>query len=100
MKFTNIKIENFRQHRDIELSFNDDSGMFTVVKGKMGSGKTNLLNAFTWCLYGEVDDQRSVNPEILNQSALLETKDQEFADVSVTIDLELGNNQFATIKRS
>lgn len=100
MKFTRIKIENFRQHRDIELSFNDDSGMFTVVKGKMGSGKTNLLNAFTWCLYGEVDDQRSISPEILNQSALLETKDQEFADVSVTIDLDLGDNQFATIVRS
>lgn len=100
MKFTRIKIENFRQHRDIQLSFDDDSGMFTIVKGKMGSGKTNLLNAFTWCLYGEVDDQRSSNPEILNQSALLETSDQEFADVSVTIDLDLGNNHVATIKRS
>lgn len=100
MKFTRIKIENFRQHRDVELSFDDESGMFTVVKGKMGSGKTNLLNAFTWCLYGEVDDQRSANPEILNQSALLETNDQEFADVTVTIDLDLDKNHHATIKRS
>lgn len=100
MKFTRIKIENFRQHRGVELVFDDQRGMFVVVKGKMGAGKTNLLNAFTWCLYGEVDDKKASSPEILNQSVLLATEDGKYVDVSVTIDIDLEESGTATVKRS
>lgn len=100
MKFTRIKIENFCQHKNVELTFDDDKGMFVVIKGKMGAGKTNLLNAFTWCIYGEFGDKKATIPEMLNQSILLESSLGDYIDVAVTIDIDLGEEGLATIKRT
>lgn len=54
MKLDKISIKNYRQYRDVEIEFdkNPDKN-FTIVKGNNGTGKTTLLNAFTWCLYGK-----------------------------------------------
>ena len=53
MKFDSIKIENFRQYKGpIEIKFSlDKEKNFTIIRGTNGAGKTNLLNAITWCLY-------------------------------------------------
>ena len=53
MIIESIKIENFRQYKGpIELKFSlDKEKNFTIIKGTNGAGKTNLLNAITWCLY-------------------------------------------------
>ena len=55
MIIESIKIENFRQYKGpIDLKFSlDKNKNFTIVKGTNGAGKTNLLNAITWCLYDE-----------------------------------------------
>jgi DNA sulfur modification protein DndD len=47
-----IQMTNFRQYRDVRLTF-PSSADVTVIVAKNGTGKTNLLNAITWCLYGE-----------------------------------------------
>lgn len=55
MQIESIKIENFRQYKgpiDIKFSL-DKNKNFTIIKGTNGAGKTNLLNAITWCLYDE-----------------------------------------------
>lgn len=53
MIIESIKIENFRQYKGpIDLKFSlDKEKNFTIIKGTNGAGKTNLLNAITWCLY-------------------------------------------------
>lgn len=53
MRIKSIHIENYRQYKgpiDIEFSL-DDKKNFTIIEGTNGAGKTNLLNAITWCLY-------------------------------------------------
>lgn len=62
MKFSNIKINNFRQYYNvvnIDLSTDADQNI-VVIGGRNGYGKTNFLISIVWCLYGrqieKVDD--------------------------------------------
>lgn len=54
MKLKKISLKNFRQFRDVSVSFaNDDHKNVTIILGQNGSGKTTFAQAFQWCLYGE-----------------------------------------------
>src|SRR5690606_31056221 len=62
MKLLNVEINNFRQYYkavNINLSTSAEKNI-VVIGGRNGYGKTNLLLAIVWCLYGEkisqVDD--------------------------------------------
>lgn len=50
-----IKLKNFRQFRDQKIAFasQKDEKNITIIEGTTDSGKSTLLNAITWCLYGE-----------------------------------------------
>ena len=54
MKIYDIKMKNYCQYRDATLEFSTDlQKKVTIIQGNNGTGKSNLLNAITWCLYGE-----------------------------------------------
>lgn len=50
LKFTQLKITNFRNINELEINFNDN---FTEISGRNGLGKTNTLSAILWCLFGK-----------------------------------------------
>lgn len=53
MRFEKIVLKNYRQFKNVEISFDRKSANdLHVFIGLMGTGKTNLLNAICWCLYG------------------------------------------------
>ena len=52
VRFQSIGIKNYRQYRGLELEFRPGAHDLQVIIADNGVGKTNLLNAFTWCLYG------------------------------------------------
>ena len=54
MKFKKIILNNFRQYKgNIEIEFSvDPDKNITVVYGGITCGKTTLLQAFNWVLYG------------------------------------------------
>ena len=98
-----IKIKNYRQYRDIEIEFSKNpSKNFTIIKGNNGTGKTTLLNALTWCLYGEeihqYDKQASGMPICNNKTTNL-ADEGDFMEVYVQIDF-LDNGEILRIKRS
>ncbi len=54
MKITSVQVKNIRQFvgsHEIEFSTSDKKNV-TLVHGPNTSGKTTLLNAIKWCLYG------------------------------------------------
>lgn len=54
MFIESVQIKNYRQYLDDKIIFAKPEGIknFTILQGANGAGKTNLLNAITWCLYG------------------------------------------------
>ena len=86
-KINRILIKNFRQYRNVELSFEDEKGIILFI-GRTGSGKSNLLNAICWCLYAKepfhTSDERTI---ILNEGVEKESKLEEYSvNLEVQID--------------
>jgi len=99
MRFTisSIEIENFRQYKDtqtIDFPF-DRKRNVAIIIGKNGAGKTNLLNALTWCFYGfetHTDYEENEKMPIINTSALsaLKPNEKTAAEVTVFLDTDVG----------
>ena len=90
MYLDNIELTNYRQYQQSKLEFaTSPEANFTVIIGANGSGKTNLLNAVTWCLFGEEMhlDQKYKGLPIVNTSTLNSMKSNEVCDVKITIQL-------------
>jgi len=87
MKLQSITLENFRQfygRQTINFSEHADKNV-TVVYAPNGGGKTALLNAFTWVLYGETTPGFEQPDAVVNFRALHEARDN--VDVSARVVL-------------
>lgn len=83
MKYRKLTLENFGpyygQH---ELTFNRDRGVW-IVYGDNGRGKTTLLNAFRYALYGKVLGRRAERRahDVANVRHASETGQHEFKTI-------------------
>jgi len=71
VKFTRISLENFRQFYgkcSIQIAADSDRNI-TVLYGANGSGKTSLLNAFSWVLYGKFSPDFEMSQRLINERA-------------------------------
>jgi len=91
MKIFWIELCNYRQYKDVvKIDFSTKkTENFTVIEGKNGAGKTNLMNAITWCLYGiEAHLTESKNKlGIVNEKTIIDSKDGELIEAYVEITL-------------
>jgi DNA sulfur modification protein DndD len=101
MKITQISLENFRQHKKIEIELDTSRSSFTIIKGRNGSGKTNLLKAITWALTGKLaKDEIKFDPiSLVSISSASAAKEGDILEVSVRLDLDLGSGKSAQIER-
>lgn len=97
MRITRITISNFRKLRDFNLTLNaDDASQLLLINANNGRGKTSLLKAFTWGLFGG-----QVSTEDFSKSRLLELADGDFDSFSVEFQLSIeSTGESATIRRS
>lgn len=84
MKINSLRMQNFRQHARTEMTF--DRGI-TAIIGPNGSGKTTVLEAIAWALYGQpaIRGQRD-GVRFLGAGAR--------APVEVELDFELGGHRY------
>ena len=74
MRIESIKIQNLRQLKDVMVRFvkrNDENDLH-IILAENGVGKTNILNAITWCLYNKemhLRDEESALPIVNSQVA-------------------------------
>lgn len=84
MLIKSITLNNFRQFKGkqiLEFSTDTDKNV-TVLLGDNTFGKTTILQAFNWCLYGLADFPKDSNPdfllnlEVANEQAGIEQEKQ------------------------
>ena len=98
MELNKVVINNYRQYRHVDIEFaRDPEKNFTIIKGNNGTGKTTMLNALSWCLYGEEihdygDDSAM---EICNNKTLKLAKND--SDIKVSVELEFIDEDYGDI---
>lgn len=88
MKLKKMILHNFRQFfgkQEIDLETSDKSNVI-VIHGENGSGKTTILEAFSWCLYGKMDLTQSQN--ILNEKVFNDLPQGMSSDTKVVLLFE------------
>ena len=103
MLIKSITLNNFRQFKGkqiLEFSTDTDKNV-TVLLGDNTFGKTTILQAFNWCLYGMADFPKDSNPdfllnlEVANEQAGIEQK----CEVYVELVLEHKNTEYVVIRK-
>jgi exonuclease SbcC len=84
MRLNSLRLQNFRQHADTLITF--DGGLTGII-GANGSGKTTILEAIAWALYGQ-DAARGKKETIRSLRA------GPSARVKVELDFELGGHRY------
>ncbi|VEP14049.1 conserved hypothetical protein [Hyella patelloides LEGE 07179] len=76
MKLISLQLYNFRQFygKTPQIKFASGQENTTVIHGNNGSGKTALLNAFTWVLYEQFTAAFAAPEMLINKRAIAETK--------------------------
>lgn len=98
MIIKSIELNNFRQFKGshkIEFS-TDNKKNVTVFVGNITAGKTTILNAFKWCLYGDINFDTK---ELLNLEVLGELSPYDTANVKVELIISHEGREY-TISRT
>ena len=87
-----IEITNFRPYygtQKIEFGYNTEENL-TIILANNGSGKTSLVNALTWCLYGEeLHDMSDKTEPLYNLKAAREVEDESISGAKVTVSVKI-----------
>ncbi|HEU4563940.1 MAG TPA: SMC family ATPase, partial [Gemmatimonadaceae bacterium] len=88
MRLRSLQLSNFRQHADTRIEF--DSGLTGIV-GANGSGKSTILEAIAWAIYG--------NPAARgNRDSVRFNRAGPRSAVRVELDFELGSHRYRIVR--
>ncbi|PSB02520.1 AAA family ATPase [Merismopedia glauca] len=97
MKLIGIRLCNFRQFYgatpEIKIA-GDIERNITVIHGNNGSGKTSLLNAFTWVLYEKFTAAFASVEQLVNKRAIAEANLNSSIECWVEVTWEHDNKRY------
>lgn len=90
MRIESIVLKNYRQFRDVVINLDKQKGSSSdlhIMVGDNGTGKTNILNAINWCLYGDEPhlSRQSEQLPLPNVNALRDVGEGGTVDASVQL---------------
>jgi len=90
MKITKIHLYNFGPFQNEHtVDFNADSDGVHIIRGQNGQGKTSILRAIMWALYGEIKDRKGKSvrtTSLINRNAVSDGVFHFFVQLYITID--------------
>lgn len=103
MRFNSIEIHNYRQYRDLQFKFQKhDQYDLHVIVGENTLGKTNLLNAITWCLYGIEPHLGDSSKSLPKSNLVIKEETLEYGGENITVSVKIfaeDNGQMITYQR-
>lgn len=102
MRIERLILKNYRQFRQAQLKFAGRAGTdLHFLVGTNASGKTNLLNAINWCLYGDEPhlSKDSQQLPLLNLITLDRAEPGQIHEVSVEVWTETDEGALLTFVR-
>ena len=88
VRLNSLHLQNFRQHADSRITF--DTGLTGII-GPNGSGKTTILEAIAWALYGNSAARGTRESLRFNRAAARAT-------VKVELDFELAGHRYRVVR--
>ena len=95
-------MKNYRQYYGSnKIEFAERAQGFTVIYGKNGEGKSNLLNAINWCLYGiephgmKSNQSDNLRLPIVNTRHIREVQEKQKAEVKVEVWIKKGDTIYS-----
>jgi len=87
LKLISLRVKDFRRfYGDQEINFSTDpKKTFTIIHAENGCGKSNLLNAINWCLYGELVKGTRQPELIINTTHFLQNGKRSYTEVRLSI---------------
>lgn len=102
MRIEKLLLRNFRQYKNLEVLFpKSQENDLHIIIGKNGMGKTTLLNAINWCLYGEephTSESTSKLP-LLNLDSV-ENSNNDYQEVLVELWVTDNQNKYTIFQRT
>ena len=100
MKLISLRVKDFRRfYGDQEIKFSSDPKKnFTIIHAENGTGKSNLLNAINWCLYGELVKGTNQPELMINQTHLLQKGKRAFTEVRLNL-IDDGGKELMFLRR-
>ena len=103
LRINKVTLENYRAYKKEELLFSlEPKKPITIFSGSMSAGKTAIMNALQWCLYGSEPyflNQGEGKP-IIRQKALNDTSVGKSTSASVTVEFSDDGGPRYIIKRT
>ena len=90
---TKLRLENWKTHKDSELEF--DKGT-NVLIGKMGSGKTSVIEAICYALFGTFP---ALNRKEVSIEEVILSKPYEEDNASLTLEFRYGKSNYSVNRK-